>query len=382
MSQNSKTIFMLAGEPSGDRLAADIMRACSEKFGQIKWCGMGGQNMQACGLTSSEDMSQLSIIGIGAALTSIIRLNRLANRLIAQIDTYRPDYIFTVDSKGFSVRFVQRLRRHLSGQAYQPRIIHVVAPTIWAWGAGRKHRFENVFDAMLCLFPFETSLFDSNKLALAYMGHPLGWQEQRPVPESDPFQIVILPGSRASEITHLLPLFLTSAEMLCAKQSNLGNMRFLMPVVPQLRQMADDIAAGFPDLPLTIETAHDGVETALSSSHIMLAASGTVTLEAAMAGVPGVTAYHMPFFTRIISSFLFKPHTPILPDILLGTNHYPFFFPPQLTADALTSALEEVMAQYPQRQAEIFEASDELRTLFRKKASYDAQLAFALDTVL
>ena len=113
----------------------------------------------------------------------------------------------------------------------------------------------------------------------------------------------------------------------------------------------------------------------------MLAGSGTVTLEAAVAGVPGVTAYHMPFFTRIISSFLFKPHTPILPDILLGTSHYPFIFPPRLNADALASALIDTLDDYSQRQTQMFDASDALRHLLAKKASYDDQLAFALDEI-
>ena len=379
MKHTSTTIFMLAGEPSGDMLAADIMRACAKKFGKVRWCGMGGENMRLCGLSSSEEMSQLSIIGLGAALASIFRLNRLADRLIAQIDQHRPDYIFTVDSKGFSVRFIQRLRRHLARQDYQPRIIHVVAPTIWAWGAGRKRSFENAFDAMLCLFPFETSLFDDKKLALAYMGHPLGWQKQRPVPNTDTFQIALLPGSRASEIKHLLPLFLKSAQMLYLHNPKL---RFLMPLLPHLRPMAEEIAADYSHLPLTIETTQDGVQKTLSNSHIMLAASGTVTLEAAMAGVPGITAYYMPFFTRVISSWLFKPHTPILPDILLGSSHYPFIFPPNLTAGTLSSALEELSANYSEKQAEIFSASNHLRSILTQKASYEEQLAFALDSIL
>ena len=378
MSPHPKTIFMLAGEPSGDRLGADIMRALTSKFGKLRWCGMGGPDMQACGLNSSEDMSQLSIIGIGAALASIIRLNKLADRLIAQIDSQRPDYIFTIDSKGFSVRFATRLRRYLANGTYQPRIIHVVAPTIWAWGAWRKRNFETAFDAMLCLFPFEPDLFDADKLALAYMGHPLGWHKQRPIPEN-PVRIALLPGSRSSEIRHLLPLFLGAAQLLLKERPDV---QFSLPVLPHLRPMVDDISSGFEQVPLCIDSTEDGVDRALCSSHIMLAASGTVTLEAAMAGVPGVTAYYMPFFTRIISSFLFKPHTPILPDILLGTSYYPFIFPPGLSVESLASGLIDTLDNYSQRQKQIFAASDALQTLLAKKASYEEQLAFALDEII
>ena len=254
---------MLAGEPSGDRLGADIMRALTSKFGKLRWCGMGGPDMQACGLNSSEDMSQLSIIGIGAALASIIRLNKLADRLIAQIDSQRPDYIFTVDSKGFSVRFATRLRRYLANGTYQPRIIHVVAPTIWAWGAWRKRNFETAFDAMLCLFPFEPELFDTDKLALAYMGHPVGWHRQRPIPDS-PVQIALLPGSRASEIRHLLPLFLQA----CTDSTH-RTARYTVFIANIATSSSDgDISASFQALPLTIDSASDAVEQVLSSSLI------------------------------------------------------------------------------------------------------------------
>ena len=132
MSPHPKTIFMLAGEPSGDRLGADIMRALTSKFGKLRWCGMGGPDMQACGLNSSEDMSQLSIIGIGAALASIIRLNKLADRLIAQM--LASGYIFTSIQKGFLCG-LQRLRRYLANgisATYQ----HVVAPPSGHGGHG------------------------------------------------------------------------------------------------------------------------------------------------------------------------------------------------------------------------------------------------------
>ena len=157
-------LFILAGEASGDVLAAQLMHAVGKVKGPVAWSGIGGPHMKEAGLTSSEEMGQLSIIGISDALAALPRLHRLADRLIDQVLDTRPDIVFTVDSKAFSVRFAKRLRKRLSGGAWQPQLIHMVAPTIWAWGEWRKKVFEQTFDGLLCLFPFEPELFDQTQI--------------------------------------------------------------------------------------------------------------------------------------------------------------------------------------------------------------------------
>ena len=148
-------MFILAGEASGDVLAAQLMQAIEQIKVPVEWSGMGGPEMKAAGLFSSEEMSQLSVIGIGEALTALPRLSRLADRLIDRVLEVRPEVVFTVDSKAFSVRFARRLRQRLAGEDWRPKLVHMVAPTIWAWGGWRKTAFETAFDALLCLFPFE-----------------------------------------------------------------------------------------------------------------------------------------------------------------------------------------------------------------------------------
>lgn len=359
----AKKIFILAGEASGDRLGHELMAACTEMFGEVSWSGMGGPLMHKQGLVSDEDMDQLSIIGIGAALSAMVRLSRLADRLIENIISQRPEVIFTVDSKGFSVRFAKRLRKRLkagqmSGSAYQPRIIHMVAPTVWAWGEWRREAFEQNFDAMLCLFPFEPELFDSAKLPSYFIGHSLGWQQYKTPASSEPLSLCLLPGSRRSEITSLLPLFLRAIDSLDNKFKSL---RVYLPGFSRFEAMIRAECSQFPELDIHFDFADGASGRMLERSHLILASSGTVTLEAALAGLPGVTAYHMPFLSRIYSRFLFKQHTPILPDILLKSEHYPFLFPPYLTSGRLCDELSACLENYQQRRAELSEASQQLR---------------------
>ncbi|MEL0211649.1 MAG: hypothetical protein VW891_13905, partial [Novosphingobium sp.] len=148
-------IFILAGEPSGDRLGASLMRAITARYGKKRWIGTGGPAMREQGLKSHFPMEELTVFGFGAAVRAYPRLSRRLDMLVELIVAEKPDIIVTVDAKGFAVRLAERLRRRLAGTEAPPPMIHTVAPTIWAWGHWRGNRFAHAFDGMLCLFPFE-----------------------------------------------------------------------------------------------------------------------------------------------------------------------------------------------------------------------------------
>ena len=152
-------IFILAGEASGDVLASRIMRAVHQHYGQQQWIGLGGPFMAAEGLRSVADMSRLSLIGVGAAIQKYRQLSAFANELVDLVLQQRPKLILTVDAKGFSVRFAARLKRQMQRHGWSAPIIHTVAPTVWAWGKWRRHKFARAFDGLFCLFPFEPDYF-------------------------------------------------------------------------------------------------------------------------------------------------------------------------------------------------------------------------------
>ena len=360
--------FILAGEASGDRLAAQLMDAGNDIFSSISWFGVGGPQMQARHLDNLADMDRLAVIGIGDALAQYRALSALADRLIAEILKRQPDYVFTVDSKGFSLRFAARLRRALGSGSYQPKLVHMVAPTVWAWGAWRAKKFSQLFDHIFCLFPFEPDYFNigpSEQGAQAlFVGHPDADGIARPVPElpdkpgrDTNLHILLLPGSRQGEIMRHMPILLDACSHLLDTYPAL---RLTLPLLPHLHPAVAPFLEQ-TDIGSHIELSDKPVAQAFSDAHFMLASSGTVTLEAAIAGVPGVVIYHLGLTSRLFAKFLFEPKTPVLPDIILQTNAYPFLISPHLNAHNLAPLAQQGLQDITARNAEMQDLSRQLK---------------------
>jgi lipid-A-disaccharide synthase len=219
-------VFILAGEPSGDQLAASIMDAVEGRFGKQNWFGIGGPLMQERGLASEAEMAQLSVMGFGAALSAYPRLSALANRLVQRIIEARPRAVITVDAKGFSLRLAARLKQRMAAEGWSAPVIHVVAPTVWAWGAWRAKSVARAVDRLLCLFPFEVDYFTPHGLAAHFIGHPeafnaalmprVGDNRDNGNDRSAAKRLLLLPGSRRSEIRRLVPVMRDAHALLAA----------------------------------------------------------------------------------------------------------------------------------------------------------------------
>ena len=369
-------LFILAGEASGDVLAAQLMLAAEKVKGPIVWSGMGGPHMKEAGLKSSEEMSQLSVIGIADALAALPRLYRLADRLIEQILDTQPDIVFTVDSKAFSVRFAKRLRKRLAGETWQPQLIHMVAPTIWAWGEWRRRTFEQTFDGLLCLFPFEPELFDQTRLKVKFVGHPQTDLPLQTTPiASCSYDFTVLPGSRRSEVKHHLPLMLRVLLKLRDKYSHLSA---ILPAVPHLHDMISE-QVRTARLDQLVDVRQIPARQALSQSKAVIAASGTVTLEAALSGVPGVVIYHLTPLNRLFTGLFYKRETPVLPDLIMNSQYYPFLLPPKLNADTLYYEVAQLMDELEQRHAEM---QGQAKQLYKKLKAGKGQFSDNLVTCL
>ena len=371
--------FILAGEASGDRLAAQLMVAAKEAFPGISWFGIGGEKMQKAGLASLGDMDSLSIIGFGEALASFSTLSRLADRLIADILARQPEYVFTIDSKGFSLRFAKRLRTALASKAYQPKLIHMVAPTVWAWGAWRAKKFGQYFDHIFCLFPFEPAYFSDLSVEAVFVGHPDSDGQSRPFPDKKAGEhILLLPGSRASEIARHLPVMLEAAFQLFQKNPSI---RFSLPLLPHLHGQASEILEKFETGQMVVLNALPASQ-AFKEAHFMIACSGTVTLEAAIAGVPGLVIYHLSLANRIFAKWFYKPATPVLPDIILDSHFYPFLLPPHLRAENITTLTERALGDIEKLNKEIEKMSEQLKSVLSPDGKKFAErLKTALQTL-
>ena len=320
-------IFILAGELSGDQLAAQLMHGIEAHYGVQQWVGVGDAEMAKIGLDSWATMDQLSIIGFGAALKAYPKLSRLMDNIIDQIIKTRPKLIITVDAKGFSLRLAARLKKRMQTENWYVPIIHVVAPTVWAWGEWRKHSVAKAVDALLCLFPFEPDYFTPLGVQSRFIGHPDAQNEALiPVPVSDvnaSNSVVLLPGSRRSEISRILPRMLGAAELLLTNRPDLN---ISLVTVPRMEALVMALMEPHQDLNIEVTSERSRFYKDVKNANAILAASGTVTLQTALMGAPGIATYVVGPLSAVIGRHLVNMDNVILPNAILGREIYPFLF--------------------------------------------------------
>ena len=376
-------IFILAGEASGDLLASRIMRAVNTNLGQYKWIGLGGDHMIAEGLHSVGEMHRLSVIGLGEAIRNYNSLSNFADELIEYVIQKRPKLILTVDAKGFSVRFATRLRRPMQHAGWTAPIIHTVAPTVWAWGMWRRRKFARAFDGLLCLFPFEPDYFVPFGLPSHFIGHPAAFDiKPRPLakklspPTASAPQIAILPGSRLSEIKHILPIMLSAVELI---KNAFPKAAFTLLAASKLHHQISTICSGKP---VKIVDGASNLAVILSNCDAVMAASGTVTLEAALYGAPGVACYKAGWLSATCGRMIVDMQNVILPNAILGRQVYPFLFQERLTANGLSCAVTDILND-PKAKLNAQETAQQLRAeLVGEAGQFDVLIIDALATLL
>lgn len=289
-------IFLIAGEPSGDALGARLMAALKRLTGgAVRFAGIGGERMAAEGLETMVPQAELALFGVFELLPQIPNLLRRMDQTVAEIVRLRPDVVVTIDSPGFTVRVARRVRQAA------PRIplIHYVAPTVWAWKPGRAQKYAAVYDHLLAILPFEPPYFERAGLACTFVGHSVvesgagkgdaaRFRASRGVKPHERL-ITMLPGSRHSEVTRLLPDFRATLDRL---RSDHPSLVAVVPTVATVRDTVTAEVAGWPVRTIVVE-GDDAKYDAFAASEVALAASGTVTLELALAGLPMVVAYRL-----------------------------------------------------------------------------------------
>lgn len=370
-------IFILAGEQSGDQLAAHIMRAVNHHYHSPVWIGVGGRLMRDEGLSSLVDIETMSIMGFGSAILAYQRLSALADKLVEQVMLLRPKIVLTIDNKEFSIRFAMRLRRRMEAIGWSTPIIHCVAPTVWAWGRWRAKKFANTFDGLLCLFPFEPEYFRHFRVDTHFIGHPeafKNYQLKKGVKgkKSESRQIVLLPGSRQAEIKLILPEMLLAS---CILKRHDCSFTFVLPALPSLLPLIKSYCDGY-DVDI-IEGSEELIST-LQSSTAMIATSGTVTLQAALCGTIGVTCYRTGIVSAFIGRFLVDLDRVILPNAILGRRLYPFFFQEKVTGKALASAIIDTIEDRDTNERLLDAASELKKLLTGNKVAFSELVVSAL----
>jgi lipid-A-disaccharide synthase len=339
------TLYLIAGEPSGDRLGAALMQGLKQ-LTQVEFHGIGGPAMQAEGLNSLFPMSELSIMGIAEVLPKYFHLKRRIRETAADIARINPAALITIDSPDFCLRVATLVR------AVNPKqkTIHYVAPSVWAWRPHRVAKMARVIDHVLALLPFEPPYMTEAGMTCDFVGHPVVAEPQatdaeRALMDGPHPLILTLPGSRKSEVTRLAPIF---GETLSLIKTTHPNTRVALPTVPHLTDLVRDLTKSWPITPQII-TDPTQKRAAFAAADVALAASGTVSLELAAAKTPMVIAYDMHPITLWLTRRALKIDTVTLVNLVSDTRVVPEFIgencTPALIAPALLSLLNDHHAQ-------------------------------------
>ena len=339
---------MVAGEASGDLLAALLLGGLRQRWPGLSSVGIGGPKMTEQGFDAWWPQHKLAVHGYADALRHYPELSGMRRQLAARLLNERPDAFIGVDAPDFNLGLELRLKR--AGI----KTVHFVCPSIWAWRGGRIQRIARSVDHVLCLFPFEPELLRRAGIAATFVGHPLADVIPLQPPRAEARQrlalgqhepvVALLPGSRPGEIRHIAPAFLQAAMRLRQRRPDL---RFVLPLAPGLRPLLEPLVTlHAPGLPLQMidGASHD----ALAACDVTLIASGTATLEAALFKRPMVIGYRMHWFSwQLMKRMSYQPWVG-LPNILCREYVVPEFLQdacePAALADAVLAQLHDTAA--------------------------------------
>ncbi|MBV9627060.1 MAG: lipid-A-disaccharide synthase [Xanthobacteraceae bacterium] len=350
-SSSPLRLFLIACEESGDRLGGALMRALrSASLRPIEFIGLGGGHMAEQGLTTLFPIDDLAIVGFNAVFARLPLLVRRIHETVDAVLREKPDGLIIIDSPDFTHRVAGRVRK----AAPAIPIVDYVSPSVWAWRPGRARAMRRYVDHLLALLPFEP---DAHKRLggppCTYVGHPLteavadlrpdtGERARR---NADPPVLLVLPGSRSSEIARHLDLIGETVQLL---ETRCGPLELVLPTVPAVRAKVEQGAARWAVAPKIIVEPADKWR-AFRTARAALAVSGTVTLELALAGVPSIVIYRVSLLEEAIGRMFLRGSTIVLANLVLGENAMPEFLQRDATPERLAAAVAPLLGTTPER---------------------------------
>lgn len=315
----SEHIIVVAGEASGDAHAGRMIAQLKTLRQDIQVSGIGGDNLRAAGVDIFTDFSELAVMGLVEVLKRYRRIKAIFNELVDRLKQEQPDLLVLVDYPGFNLKLAKVA--HKLGIP----VLYYISPKIWAWRPGRIKTIKRYVDHMAVLFPFEQRLYENAGVAVSCVGHPLVDAVNSPLSTAqaklwlgaEPEQKVLglFPGSRRSEVEALLPVMLQTAQQL---QQQYPQLKLVMPLAPGLSQ--DFITSLLAQSPVTVKLVSDQFYDVIKGCDAIVAASGTVTLEIALMGVPQVLVYRVaPLSYSILKRLVQIPYVGLC-NIVTGKN--------------------------------------------------------------
>ena len=366
------TIAIVAGEESGDALGAELMAALNARLEvQPRYIGTGGDRMATLGHQSLFPISEVAVMGLTAVLSRLPQIVKRIYQTVDEIVAANPDVLVIIDSPDFTHNIAKRVRK----RAPHIPIVGYVSPSVWAWRSGRARKMSVYVDDLLAILPFEPEVHKRlGGPPTHYVGHPLSENVARLRPaggeradiSSQSKTLLVLPGSRSSEVARLLETFGETVAQIAAK---VPDIEVLLPAVKHLEPRIREGVRNWPVQP-TLVIGQEDKQAAFRRAHAALAASGTVSLELALAGVPMVVAYKLDWFYRRVKNLnqLLKfsgVTSMVLPNIILEKNIIPEYLDDDANPVALAEKVLPLLHDSAQRQAQLaaFETLDDIMRL-------------------
>ena len=298
-----KKIFILTGEPSGDKLASEVISKLKNNNPNIEYLSVGGSNLRNLGIQSIFDLKDITYLGFTSVLLNILKIRKKINTTVEEIIKFNPDILFSVDSPDFTMRVAEKVK------IINPKIktIHYVAPQVWVWRASRVKKIKNFIDHILLLFDFEKKYFDKENVKSTFVGHPLIENQKKIKTNLDNFLtdnkkiISIFPGSRKSETTVLLPILLNFIQLMNQKSLKYS---FVFHSTEENKEFIVNSIKDKNIENLNVISDDELKSQVLSKSIFAICKSGTVSLQVCSAQIPSIIIYKLNFINFMIFKFL------------------------------------------------------------------------------
>jgi lipid-A-disaccharide synthase len=300
-----KKIFILTGEPSGDKLASKVISKLQQNNPNIEYSCVGGTHLKSLGIKSIFDLKEITYIGFTSVLLNIFKIKNKIKKTVEEIIKFNPDILFSVDSPDFTLRVAEKVKK-LNNEI---KTIHYVAPQVWIWRKGRVKKFKNFLDHILLLFDFEKKYFDKENIPNTFVGHPLLEQVSKDkidlsnIISNDKKIISLFSGSRSSEVNLLLPILINFISMMNTKFNNLT---FVFHATDENKNLINEKINNINLKNVEVISDENIKKQILKKSTFAVSKSGTVSLEICNAKVPSIIIYKMNFLNFLIVKMLVK----------------------------------------------------------------------------
>ena len=365
-----KKLFILTGEPSGDKLASKVIAKLKIKLPNVKYLSVGGDHLKSLGIESIYDLKKITFIGFTSVLFNIFKIKKKINETVAKIIDFNPDILFTVDSPDFTLRVAQRVKK------INPsiKIIHYVAPQVWVWRENRTKKLKNFLDHVLLLFPFEKKYFDKENIKSTFVGHPLLDEEEKikinidSMIDKNKKIISIFSGSRSSEINILTPILFKFIKKM---ENKYEDIQFFFHTTNEYKNKIKNLIIK-QNLKNCDAISEEKIKShVLKNSIFAVSKSGTISLEICNFKIPSIIIYKMNFINFLIVKLLVKVKYANIVNIAANSEIIPELLQSKCNSNEIFSKVNEYLSNPDLQRKQIYECEKILNSFRIKGSSSD-----------